>query len=231
MRIRAAPGNEQVIRKNAHMRITIQEGFAGALYRRGVFVRVLNPGRHRYSYLRGESVQSCDMRVRSTVGYGNILTTDKINVTVTTPFSYVVADLRVYFGTVTEINEIIRVIASNSIVRAAGNNDLEGLEASFGDFADAFMRIAKDDLRQHGIELRDVYTSSILVPKNIRNASEAQLAAKKKALADLEEARGRTAVLRHYANASELIKEKPEILQLMLGQKAKNISIDFSKQK
>jgi hypothetical protein len=48
-------------------------------------------------------------------------------------------------------------------------------------------------------------------------------------LADLEEARGRTAVLRHYANAAELIKDKPEIMQLMLGQKAKNIHIDFGK--
>jgi hypothetical protein len=66
------------------------------------------------------------------------------------------------------------------------------------------------------------------LPKNIRNSLDAQIAAKNKSLADLEEARGRTAVLRHYANSAEMIKDKPEIMQLMLGQKAKNIHVDFS---
>lgn len=213
------------------MRITIREGFAGVLFRKGLFVRVLKPGRHRYSYWRGERVEDYDIRIRGASAFGLVTTTDKVSVTVTVPFTYVISDLKSYVTSVANPDDMVRSVGMNAVTMAVAGRDLESLETNMSAIMEAFRDLAQEGLKPYGMELHDVFAPAINVPKNIRNASEAQLAAKKKALADLEEARGRTAVLRHYANAAELIKDKPEILQLMLGQKAKNIHIDFSKQK
>lgn len=213
------------------MKVTIREGFAGALFRKGLFVRVLKPGQHRYAYLRGERVEEYDIRIRGASAFGLVTTTDKVSVTVTIPFTYVITDLKTYVTAVANPDDMVRSVGMNAVTMAIAGKDLESLESNADTVIEAFRDLAQKGLKPYGVDVHDVFAPSVNVPKNIRNASEAQLAAKKKALADLEEARGRTAVLRHYANAAELIKDKPEILQLMLGQKAKNIHIDFTKQK
>jgi hypothetical protein len=72
---------------------------------------------------------------------------------------------------------------------------------------------------------------SVILPRNLKAAVEGELVARKKSQADLEEARGRTAVLRHYANAAKLVADQPELLKLLLGQKAKSLQVQFSDEK
>ncbi len=213
------------------MKTIIREGYAGVLFRKGVFVRALGPGQHRYTYMLGERVEVFDTRIMASQAYGSFATADNVSVMATVPFTYQITDLKAYVTIASSPDVIIRSVTANAVSIAIGGKDLESLEGDLSAFSKAFGDAAAKDLHAYGIEVREVFSPTITIPKNIRNAAEAQVAAKKKALADLEEARGRTAVLRHYANTADLIKDKPEILQLMLSQKAKNIHIDFSQQK
>ena len=61
----------------------------------------------------------------------------------------------------------------------------------------------------------------------MQNAIDAQEVARQRAKAELEEARGRTAVIRHYANIAKVTKDNPDLLRLLLGQKAKSINVAF----
>lgn len=213
------------------MRTTIREGFAGILFRKGAFVRTLGPGRHSYSYIFGERIEVYDVRILAFQAVGTFSTSDNVAVSATVPFTYQVTDLKAYATHASDPGSIIRSVTANAIGVAVGGKSIEQLEAEPVALREEFGKQAAKSLHAFGIAVHEVFVPTVTIPKNIRNAAEAQIAAKKKALADLEEARGRTAVLRHYANSAELIKGKPEILQLMLGQKAKNIHIDFSKQK
>lgn len=72
---------------------------------------------------------------------------------------------------------------------------------------------------------------NLLIPRSLRQAFEAEVTARKRAVADLEEARGRTAVLRHLANAAARVEQQPALLQLLMGQKAKHVQFQFMAEK
>ncbi len=84
-------------------------------------------------------------------------------------------------------------------------------------------------LNDYGMTLLSVSPISILIPRSLKVAFEAKISAQKKSEADLEEARGRTATLRHLANAADLVEKRPVLLQLLLGQKARNVQFTFDK--
>ena len=87
----------------------------------------------------------------------------------------------------------------------------------------------KKVLSDYGLTPLSVSPVSILIPRSLKVAFEAKISAQKKAEADLEEARGRTATLRHLANAADLVEKRPVLLQLLLGQKARNVQFTFDK--
>jgi len=86
-------------------------------------------------------------------------------------------------------------------------------------------------LSELGLEAIIQGLARIRLPRNLQNAIDAQEVARQRAKAELEEARGRTAVLRHYANAAKMTKDNPELLRLLLGQKARSISVAFDASK
>jgi regulator of protease activity HflC (stomatin/prohibitin superfamily) len=211
------------------MRTIIREGFAGILFRKGRFIKKLTPGMHRYAYISlGERLEQYDVRITTTNAFGSGITSDGVSVSATVPVSYQIDDLKLYATTISDPESALRNAGANAVGVAIANKDLESLEKSADAFIAAFKEAYVEGLKVYGVVVIDVFAPILTIPKNIRHATEAQVAAKKKAQADLEEARGRTAILRHYANTADLIKDKPEIMQLMLGQKAKNIHVDFS---
>lgn len=83
------------------------------------------------------------------------------------------------------------------------------------------------ELSASGLTITIEGSIGIRLPRNLQNAIDAQEVARQKAKAEIEEARGRTAVLRHYANAAKMTKDNPDLLRLLLGQKAKAINVAF----
>lgn len=83
------------------------------------------------------------------------------------------------------------------------------------------------EIAAYGLNAVIELAPKVHLPRNLQNAVDAQEVARQRGKAELEEARGRTAVIRHYANAANLTKENPDLLRLLLGQKAKSINVAF----
>ena len=84
-----------------------------------------------------------------------------------------------------------------------------------------------DAIAEYGLEATVELSPKVRLPRNLQNAIDAQEVARQRAKAELEEARGRSAVIRHYANVSKVTKDNPDLLRLLLGQKAKSINVAF----
>lgn len=84
-----------------------------------------------------------------------------------------------------------------------------------------------EQLRINGLCVQSNGDVMLELPRTLQNAVNAQEVARQRAKAELEEARGRTAVLRHYANAARITKENPDVMRLLLGQKAKSVNVAF----
>jgi regulator of protease activity HflC (stomatin/prohibitin superfamily) len=211
------------------MKKTINEGFNGILYKKGIIQNILGPGRHNYSVFGNESIEVFDTRIMTGFAAGSAATTDNVSISASVQYAYQIVDLKRYVLSASNPATLINGIGTDAIGKAIAGKTLENIEAEPEQFYNDFKTVLTNGLAVIGIKVIEVFSPNITIPKNIRNAAEAQSSAKKKALAELEEARGRTAVLRHYANTTDIIKDNPEILQLLISQKAKNIHIDFSK--
>lgn len=212
------------------MKITIYEGYVGVLTKGGVFKAILKPGRHSYAkYWGHEGVTLIDMRLMNQTVNLSATTADNVLVSVLTRFGYRVTSPRAYLGASQNPMDFFVSEASNILSNVINSAKHDGIEPALADQADTTLKQLNEMMKPLGLEAVTMAKPTVTLPKNIRNAFDALVAARSKALADLEEARGRTAVLRHYANTADIIKDKPEIMQLLLGQKAKNIHIDFSK--
>ena len=76
-----------------------------------------------------------------------------------------------------------------------------------------------------GIQLQSVSLKDIMFPGPLKAMFTQVVKAKKEGLASIEKARGETAALRSLANAAQMIKGNPELLQLRALQSASSSSI------
>ena len=106
----------------------------------------------------------------------------------------------------------------------------ELLEKDLSELQQRIMTEANERLKEVGLTIGRIEPLALLLPRSLRQAFEAEVVARKRAAADMEEARGRTAVLRHLANAARQVEQQPVLLQLLMGQKAKHVQFLFDAQ-
>lgn len=212
------------------MRKIIKEGEAGVLWRNGIIKRRLEPGKHHYGFWRGERVEtistlstdflaqtaeyttSDSLVVRFSI-HARIKVVDPIILRKTMVFENVAQYVPNLLAD--EARKIVRIMTLDEIVSPSDNVD------------ETLFKNCNKILAASGLGLEAISPLIILIPRSLRQAFEAELTAKKRAIADLEEARGRTATLRHLANAADIVEKRPILMQLLLGQKARNIQFQF----
>lgn len=211
------------------MKKIILEYETGVLMRKGKLVQELQPGQVKYSRVfRKERVEVFDARPTFTVAGDNFMTKDQLSVYLSVNLSYAIVSATQYLKMVVEPYGLIR-IAANDLIRAwVARLDLDELLEKHASLQGDLEKQLAPELKQYGLELKSVSPPVITLARGLKQAVEAKLIASKKSQADLEEARGRTAVLRHYANAARLIEDNPEVLKLLLGQKAKSLQVQFA---
>lgn len=208
------------------MRKIIKEGECGVLWKKGKITKVLEPGSHHYAWWFGERLDVIEVRP---VDYLCLIqeytTKDNMAVRFFIRASVRVSDAAQLMRSVEYLllDSKVQSVLSDAARKLVMTKTLDELLEDAANFNETIFDASAESLKSIGLQLDAVSPVSILLPRSLKQAYEAMISAQKKSQADLEEARGRTATLRHLANAADMVEKRPILLQLLLGQKARNV--------
>ncbi len=196
----------------------VPEGYAGLLYHKGKFVRVLDAGRH-IRWGRHFTLDAQDIRKAAVVVPGQeILTADNVGLKLSLLVIYQVVDpakaaheTQNWHGDIYNAAQVsLRAAVSAVAVEALLNQRLEiGAQLLARMQAEA----AKIGITLHSVEVKDV-----MFPAELKRAFAEVLKSKQEGQAALERARGESAALRNLANAAKLLEGNPALMNLRLMQ-------------
>ncbi|GAA1825979.1 hypothetical protein GCM10009682_52110 [Luedemannella flava] len=189
------------------------------LFTDGRLVRVLEPGRHRYSRV-DDKVETVDMRRRITVVNGQeLLTADGLSLRLSAHLGWRVADPAAFVTVAAAPEQELYVgaqLALRDLVAAATLDELV-TDRSRLVLDPATVAAHVDGL---GIELISAAVRDVMLPGELRRAAVETVLAREKGRAELERARAEAASLRTLANAAKLLEEHPALLRLRTIQAA-----------
>ena len=209
--------------------MVVREGHAGLLYRDGLFLRRLDPGRYR---LRArETVTHVSMTVQTLIVSGQeVLSADAFlprlsavtTFTVTDPHLAATAHEAGYRDSLTiEVQLALRALAAGRTAEAlarAGRDELDGeLSAALRPPAAAL-----------GLSVQLARLRDIILPADLRRLLTGVEKARREGQAALERSHAEQAALRSLANAARSLRNNPELHNLRLLQalsEAKSITV------
>ena len=210
--------NRRAKSRGFHHKFVVPESHAGLLYHHGVFVRVLNAGRH-ILWGFGWSLNTMDLRRSFTLVAGQeVLTADNVALKLSLLVTHQVADpVKAMHETQNWATDLynaaqlaLRAVVGGVAVEALLNQRVEiGAQLLARVQADA----AKIGINVHAVEVKDV-----IFPAELKRAFADALKAKQEGLAALERARGESAALRNLANAARVLEGNPALMNLRVLQ-------------
>lgn len=220
----------QKVRKPIFEKIIINQWEEGALFEKGKFVKMLGSGKYRINNLKNQVIYTYDTRVRKAnlIYAAEFDTSDGISIKLSIGAFYKIVDVGILATGSNDYWEIIAEQAKTSIHQFVSSQEADQITLKLKDIQDLTKEAIEDTALKLGIKIESVTLPVITLSKKLKQAMEAELVAKKRSKADLEDARGRTAVMRHLMNTSEMVEKHPMLIKLLLGQKAKNVQLKFS---
>jgi regulator of protease activity HflC (stomatin/prohibitin superfamily) len=210
------------------MRKTVPEGYIGLFWKRGKILRELPAGSYRHSALLGQKIQLVDVRSAQLATMPEeFATKDNLNVRCVLTVTYHVTGPSTLVRTTADALSFMRTQMADALRSEISQLTLDELLPKVSEIHAAAEQTLKQAFEKAGISLDTLSPLNLLIPRSLRQAFEAEVTARKRAVADLEEARGRTAVLRHLSNAAAQVEQQPALLQLLMGQKAKHVQFQF----
>jgi regulator of protease activity HflC (stomatin/prohibitin superfamily) len=199
-------------------KFVVSEGHAGLLYRHGVFVRLLNAGRH-VIWGFGWTANMMDLRKTSVVVSGQeVLTSDSIGLKLSLLLTYQVADpakaahdSQNWYGDLYNAAQL----AARAVV---GGVTLEALLAQRLEIGAQLLARVQPDAARIGVSAVALEIKDAMLPNDLKRAFAEVLKAKQEGQAALERARGESASLRNLANAARVLEGNPALLNLRLMQ-------------
>lgn len=205
----------------------------GLFYRNGQFVSTKSAGKYRLRTFLNEEIMVYGVRPTTTsFNAGEVQSADKIGVTIYGNIRRKIVDPKKLINISADNESLIREWATAIVKQFAIKLSIEDLLNSSEQMSKKIESELSKKLKDVGIEIVETPVITMILPRSIKRALEFEIVAKKRALAELEEARGKTATLRHLANSSKLIQENPALYKLLLSQKVRslNIAIDENNQ-
>lgn len=203
---------------------TINQNQTGIRIRDGKIIETLSAGTYRSYKFRNESIVVYPAHSQTYVYSYNVRTVESAAVTVDITMSVAVVDAQKIFLSGKTAYEVVNQVLARQIQLAIESKALsELLEGNLS----IDQSILADKVAEYGLQAEVELEPRVSLPRNLQNAIDAQEVARQRAKAELEEARGRSAVIRHYANVAKVTQDNPDLLRLLLGQKAKSINVAF----
>jgi len=206
------------------MKTIINQNQQGLYLKEGKVIKKLTAGVYKSYGFRNESVIVYPTTAQSMSFGTDVKSKDMTSFNVMTTVSVLIADPKALFLSGLTAFEHVDTLIRREFRSIAAEQSFKSLLENSINLDDMKLN---EELTQAGLVASVIVSPYISLPRNLQNAIDAQEVARQRALAELEEARGRTAVLRHYANAAKVTEQNPDILKLLLGQKAKSIQIAF----
>lgn len=198
--------------------VTIFDYQRGLLYQRGVFARVVGPGRYRYFRPRS-TVHVVDMRRMLIALPGQeVLTQDQIAVKVTLAGFYEVADPARARHTAENPLAALYALLQIALREEVGRVTLDAFLEGKSDLGAALSARVAEGAAELGLQVSALAVKDVMLPAHLKRAYSGLLEAQKEAQRQLEKARGEQAVLRSLANAATLYARSPMLLQARLLQ-------------
>lgn len=199
----------------------VMEYQRGLLYRDGRFVRLLDPGLHRY-WNFGLRVEVVDMRLMSTTIAGQeVLSADNIGLKVSLAATFKIVDPVKALHSSENFREILYLMLQVALRDLVGESPIDELMEQRRDISQKLLATVQPKALELGVALQEVSIKDIMFPGDLKNIFAQVVNARKEGLASLERARGETAALRNLANAAKLMENNPELMQLRLLQSLK----------
>jgi len=187
-------------------------------YRFGKFVALLEAGRHRFlgSY---HEVKTLDKRATEFAITGQeLLTKDQASLKVSGLVRYRISDPERYVNSSANPEAVLYTAGQIAIRDLVSEATLEDVLARNLESTAEFTKLVQVTAEQLGIEVETVLVKDLMPNGEIKGVLTETLLAKKRALIELEHARGEAAALRIKANAARLYEKHPALLQLEMIQ-------------
>lgn len=199
---------------NTVQNFTVNEGFVGLLYRRGRFLRILPPGRHRlFGY--GYDMNVVDGRkTQITVPGQDVLTSDNIGIKISVLLGYRIVDAAKVTHEVQNFWEEIYGGVQVALRESVGSLSADGVLGQRLDIGTKLRERVAPQLSAIGIETLSLDIKDVMLPADLRRAFTDVIKARSEGLATLERARAESASMRNLANAAKLLDNNPSLLKL-----------------
>jgi regulator of protease activity HflC (stomatin/prohibitin superfamily) len=209
-------------------RITIYEYENGLKYSRGRFSCLLTAG--QYWYLPWiTTISKIDIRPRSiSVPGQEVLSSDSVGIKISLAVQFQVADAAKATNKSQDYQVALYQELQVALRTIVGSKTVDEILEQRGQMGDTLKNMVETKCQELGIQLQSASIKDIMFPGPLKAIFTQVVKAKKEGLASLEKARGETAALRSLANAAQMVKGNPELLQLRALQSASSSSIVVS---
>jgi len=208
------PNNKQKNKMKYITTVTVRENQVALLFRDGVFVRQLAPGKQRF-YGAGYEVKIFDSRWKEMQLQGQeFLTADKAQLRASALVKYRITDARLFEG-VSE-NPLLVIYTAAQLALRDGIGAL-GIEAALDRGNDMTAELTAKVVEEAvglGIEVAKVAVKDLSIAGDLKKVFTDTLTARQESLVTLEKARAEAAAIRTMANAARVFETNPALLQL-----------------
>jgi regulator of protease activity HflC (stomatin/prohibitin superfamily) len=204
--------------KNLRRAFQVPEGYAGLLYHKGKFAKVLSAGRH-VRWGRHYTAAFQDLRKASLVVAGQeVLTADNVGLKLSLVVTYQIVDA-VKAAHETQSWQADLYNAAQLALRAVVSGvEVEALLNQRVEIGSQILARVQPEAAKIGINTHSVEVKDVMFPAELKRAFAEVLKSKQEGQAALERARSESAALRNLANAAKLLENNPALLNLRLMQ-------------
>lgn len=195
-------------------RITIYEYETGLKYSRGRFSEIMTSG--QYWYLPGiTTITKIDNRPRAvTIPGQEVLSSDSVGLKISLAVMFQVGDPTKAINKVQDYQAALYQELQVALRIVIGSKTVDELLEQREGIGTTLKEISEGKCQALGLQLQSVSIKDIMFPGPLKTIFTQVVRARKEGLAALEKARGETAALRSLANAAQMVKGNPELLQL-----------------
>ncbi|WP_067469827.1 slipin family protein [Actinomadura macra] len=193
--------------------VTVMEWQRVLLFVNGRLDRVLEPGRHRYR-AKHAALVPVEMRPRVLIVSGQeLITRDGLSLRVSVAVTWSVTD-PVRFTTGAESAQaVLHGAVQEAIREAVAATTFDELLADRARLSDLAAPVS-ERTSTVGVTVTETRARDLMLPGELRRATQDTILARERGRADLERARAEAASLRTLANAARVLEEHPTLLRL-----------------
>jgi regulator of protease activity HflC (stomatin/prohibitin superfamily) len=207
-----------LLRIRLFKRTTLCEYEKGLCYKRGKFLKMLEPGVYwHWGWIT--RIQKYDYRKKNiSIAGQEVMTSDGITIKLSFVTEYTFADLEKAIHQYENYYNAFYYDIQTCSRTVIGNLKAEELLEKRDEISRTVFESAQEKARIIGLEIHSLSIKDIMFPGSLKDIFAQVLKAQKQAQADLERARGQSASLRHLANAAKMMDNNPSLLNLRLIQ-------------